>query len=150
MVRAGIMHNDRTPLHIFERGSVTSQCHCREIILDHVRIVRGAVGPDFLFMDDNAWPRRSIEVSDALQSENILHMQWPAYFPDLNPIEHAWDTPGRRVAQRTIPLHSVQELKTASREEWDNIPLGLFDSLMKSMENRCKMCISVHGQHTSY
>lgn len=150
MVWAGIMHNGRTPLHIFERGSVTSQRYCNEIILGHVRLFRGAVGSDFLFMDDNARPHRSVEVSDTLQSENILRMQWPAYSPDLNPIEHAWDALGRRVSQRTNPPRTVQELKTALREEWDNIPQGLLDSLVESMENRCKMCISVRGHHTSY
>ncbi|GFX35483.1 transposable element Tc3 transposase [Trichonephila clavipes] len=83
------MHNTRTPLHISERGRVTSQRYCRETILDHVRIFRGFVDPDFLFIDDNARPHRSFEISDTLQSENTLHMQWPAYYPDLNPIEHA-------------------------------------------------------------
>ncbi|GFV32137.1 DDE_3 domain-containing protein [Trichonephila clavipes] len=77
-------------------------------------------------------------------------MQWPAYSPDLNLIEHAWNALSRRVAQRTVPPRTIQELKTASREEWDNIPQGLFNSLGKSMENKCKMCISAYGQHASY
>lgn len=75
LVWAGIMHNARTPLHIFERGSVTSQRYCTEIILDYVRLFRGAVGPDFLFRDDNARPHRSSEVSDTLESEDIVRMQ---------------------------------------------------------------------------
>ncbi|GFU57746.1 transposable element Tcb2 transposase [Trichonephila clavipes] len=110
----------------------------------------GDVGPDFLFMDDNVQPHRSSEVADTLQSENILHMQWPVFSPDLDPIEHFWDALGRRVAQKTIPLCTVQELKTVLREEWHNIPQGLLDSLVKDMENRCKICIRISGQHTSY
>ncbi|GFX31015.1 transposable element Tcb1 transposase [Trichonephila clavipes] len=62
MLWTGIMHNGRTPLHIFERGSVTSQRYCTEIILDHVRTFKGAVSPDFLFIDDNAQEHRSVEV----------------------------------------------------------------------------------------
>ncbi|GFY05526.1 transposable element Tcb2 transposase [Trichonephila clavipes] len=150
MVWAGIMHNSRTLLHIFERGSVASQRYCREIILDYIRTFRGAVGPDFLLWTINVRPHRSVKVSDTLQSENILRMQWPAYSPDLNPTEYVWDALGRCVSQRTFPPSTVQELKTTLRKEWDNIPQGLLGSFVKSRENRCKMCIGVHGQHTSY
>ncbi|GFV11086.1 transposable element Tcb2 transposase [Trichonephila clavipes] len=72
MVWAGIMHNGRTLLHIFERGIVTSQWYCREIILDNVRIYRSAVGSYFLFIDYNTWPHRSVEVLNTMQSKNIL------------------------------------------------------------------------------
>ncbi|GFX71943.1 transposable element Tcb2 transposase [Trichonephila clavipes] len=57
MVWAGIMHNGRTPFHIFVRGSVTSQWYFREIILDHVRIFRGAWSADSpnLNPTEHAW-----------------------------------------------------------------------------------------------
>ncbi|GFT21662.1 transposable element Tcb2 transposase [Trichonephila clavipes] len=101
------MHNSRTPLHIVDRGSVTSQHYYREIILHYVHNLRGVVGSDFLFMDNNAWSNRSVEVSDTLQSENILRMQWPAYSPDLYPIGNAWDNLGRHASHRTINPRSV-------------------------------------------
>ncbi|GFW80244.1 hypothetical protein TNCV_461501 [Trichonephila clavipes] len=66
-----------------------------------------ATGLDFLFIDDNARSHSSVEVSDTLQSENILHMQLPAYSPSLNPIEHAWNALCKRIAQRTI-FFSIQ------------------------------------------
>ncbi|GFW87253.1 transposable element Tcb1 transposase [Trichonephila clavipes] len=57
-VWGGIMLNGRTELHILHRGSVTGDSYCDEVLLPHVRLFRGAIGPDFIFMDDNARSRR--------------------------------------------------------------------------------------------
>ncbi|GFV66627.1 potassium voltage-gated channel subfamily H member 8 [Trichonephila clavipes] len=61
----------------------------QDVILEqHVRLFRGAMVAEFLFMDDNAHPYRANIVDECLQSEDITRMDWPAYSPDLNPIEH--------------------------------------------------------------
>ncbi|GFT46717.1 DDE_3 domain-containing protein [Trichonephila clavipes] len=39
-------------------------------------------------MDDNARSHRTLAVEELLESEDITRMDWPAYSPDLNPIEH--------------------------------------------------------------
>ncbi|GFT80180.1 DDE_3 domain-containing protein [Trichonephila clavipes] len=60
-----------------------------DVILEqHVRWFRGAMGAECLFMDDNARPHRANIVDECLQSKDITRMYWPAYSPDLNPIEH--------------------------------------------------------------
>ncbi|GFX18523.1 transposable element Tcb1 transposase [Trichonephila clavipes] len=61
----------------------------RDVILEqHVYLFRGAMGVEFLFIDDNARPHRANIVDECLQSDDITRMDWPAYSPDLNPIEH--------------------------------------------------------------
>ncbi|GFV83245.1 transposable element Tcb1 transposase [Trichonephila clavipes] len=52
-VWGGIMLNGRTKLHILDRGSVTGDSYCDEVLLPHVRLFRGTIGPDFIFMDAN-------------------------------------------------------------------------------------------------
>ncbi|GFW12922.1 transposable element Tcb2 transposase [Trichonephila clavipes] len=94
------MLNGLTKLHIFDRGSVTGDRYFEEVLLFQVRLFRGAIGPDFLFMDDNARPHRTLAVEELRESEDITRMDWPAYSPDLNPIEHVWDALGRRIAAR--------------------------------------------------
>ncbi|GFW17571.1 transposable element Tcb1 transposase [Trichonephila clavipes] len=86
----GIILGSRTDPHV---QSVTMTGHIyRYVILEqHVRLFRGAMDAEFLFMDDNARPHRANIVDECLQSEDITHMDWPAYSPDLNPIEHVRD-----------------------------------------------------------
>ncbi|GFX08830.1 transposable element Tcb1 transposase [Trichonephila clavipes] len=87
LVWGGIILGSRTDLHA---QSVTMTGHIyRDVILEqHVRLFRGAMGAEFLFMDDNARPHRENIVDECLQSEDITRMDWPAYSPDLNPIGH--------------------------------------------------------------
>ncbi|GFU47632.1 transposable element Tcb2 transposase [Trichonephila clavipes] len=86
LVWGGIILGSRTDLHV---QSVTMTGHIyRDIILQqHVRLLWGTMGAEFLFMDDNARPHRANIVDECLQSEDITRMDWPAYSPDLNSIE---------------------------------------------------------------
>ena len=79
-----IMHSDRTLLYIFERGNVTLEQYCRKIILDHIRLLRDAIRPDFLFTDNNVKPLRKVQVTNIPERENINCMQWLGYSLDLN------------------------------------------------------------------
>ncbi|GFV17634.1 transposable element Tcb2 transposase [Trichonephila clavipes] len=54
MVWAGIMMDGRTDLHFFDTGSMTAQKYRDEVLEPYVHLFRGAIGPDFIFMDNNA------------------------------------------------------------------------------------------------
>ncbi|GFT75936.1 transposable element Tcb1 transposase [Trichonephila clavipes] len=94
LVWGGIILGSRTDLHVH---SVTMTDHIyRDFILkQHIRLFRGAMGDEFLFMNDNARQHRANIVDDCLQSEDINRMDWSAYSPDLNPIEYVGDMLGR-------------------------------------------------------
>ncbi|GFY18141.1 transposable element Tc1 transposase [Trichonephila clavipes] len=77
-----------------------------------------AIGPDFIFMDDNARPHRTLAVEELLESEDITRMDWPAYSLDLNPIEHVWDALGRCIAARLHHPENTQQLKQMLIEKW--------------------------------
>ncbi|GFS80974.1 transposable element Tcb1 transposase [Trichonephila clavipes] len=111
---------------------------------------RGAMGLQFLFMDDNAPCHRTVAAEQLLESEDIERMNWPARSPDLNPIEHVWDFLGRRLAARTLPPVTIRELRLALQDEWAAMPQQLIDTLILSMGRRCETYLAVSGDHIPY
>ncbi|GFV58825.1 transposable element Tcb2 transposase [Trichonephila clavipes] len=77
-------------------------------------------------------------------------MEWPTCSPDMNPIEHVWDSLGRRVAGRQPPPQTLQELERALLEECDKISQLMINSLIDSMPQRCSTLLAVSGNHTPY
>ncbi|GFS94840.1 transposable element Tcb2 transposase [Trichonephila clavipes] len=70
MVWAGIMMDGLTNLHYFDTESVTAQRYRDEVLQPYVHLFRGAVGPDFIFMDDNAPWHRAVLIDDFLETES--------------------------------------------------------------------------------
>ncbi|GFW65880.1 transposable element Tcb2 transposase [Trichonephila clavipes] len=67
IVWGSIMLRVRAELHVFDRGAVTGDRYCKEVILPHVRLFGGAIEPDFIFMDDNARRHRTSDVQQLLE-----------------------------------------------------------------------------------
>ncbi|GFV21751.1 transposable element Tcb2 transposase [Trichonephila clavipes] len=150
LVWGGIILGSRTDLHIFDAGSVNETRYCNEILLPYVRLFRGAMGLQFLFMDDNAPCHRTVAGEQLLESEDIECMDWRARSLELNPIEHVWYFLGRRLAARTLPPVTIRELRLALQDEWAAMPQQLIDTLILSMSRRCETCLAVRGDHILY
>ncbi|GFV37254.1 uncharacterized protein TNCV_92271 [Trichonephila clavipes] len=97
-------------------------------------------------MDDNARPHRTLAVEELLESEDITRMDWPAYSPDLNPIEHVWDALGRRIAARLHHPENTQQLKQMLIEEWALLPQEMLHQLVLRMRRRQRTHI-LGGNH---
>ncbi|GFW85389.1 transposable element Tc1 transposase [Trichonephila clavipes] len=76
-------------------------------------------------------------------------MDWPAYSPDLNPIEHVWDTLGRRIAERLHHPVNTQQLKQMLVEEWALLPQEILHQLVLSIRRRCEATIAAEQSRLS-
>ncbi|GFY32212.1 transposable element Tcb1 transposase [Trichonephila clavipes] len=124
LVWGGIMLGSRTDLHIFDAGSVNGTRYCNEILLPYVRLFRGAMGLQFLFMDDNIPCHHTVAAEQLLES--------------------------RRLAARTLKPVTIRELRLALQDEWADMPQQLIDTLILSMDRRCETCLEVRGDHIPY
>ena len=108
----------------------------------------GSIGQKFILMDDNVRPHHAHVTNAYLEHEIILHMDWPAWSLDLNPIEHAWDILQRMISARHVQPRTLQELWYNGcwmEAEWIRI-----QTLIMSMRRRCCALIDACGCHTRY
>ncbi|GFW88749.1 transposable element Tcb2 transposase [Trichonephila clavipes] len=121
-----------------------------EILRPIVVPYAAAIEDDFILMDDNCRPYRANLGKDFLFEEGIVRMEWPACFPNMNRIEHAWDVLGRLVAGRQPPPQTLEELERALLKEWDRIPQLVINSFIDSIPQRCSTLLAIRGNHTPY
>ena len=70
MVWAGISAQGKTDLHVIDNGTLTALRYVNEILDVYVRPYAGAVGENFILMDDNARARVHIEPASPINISN--------------------------------------------------------------------------------
>lgn len=111
---------------------------------------RAITGQDFIFQQDNAPCHTSKLVKAWLKRQKITSLIWPAYSPDLNPIENLWAILARKVYANGRQFKDIKSLKEAIVQSWGEIELETCQNLIKSMKNRIFDVIVGHGGHTKY
>ena len=88
MVWGGISWEGKTALHVFQNRTITDERYINEILDVYVKPYSGAVGENFILMDDNARQHSTRAVERYRECETIEQLNWPARSPDANPTEH--------------------------------------------------------------
>ena len=149
MVWAGISFHHRTPLVVLE-GNLTARRYISDVLEEHAIPFIEQHPNHRIFQHDNARPHSANITSDYLRDQGVSVLPWPAFSPDLSPIEHLWDQLGRRVCERETPPRTRQELINELRVECDRIQQRNIQTLIMSMRRRCQETITARGGHTRY
>ncbi|GFU33251.1 transposable element Tcb2 transposase [Trichonephila clavipes] len=88
LVYGDISIDGHTDLYIIRDGPLTPRRYRDEILRPIVVPYTAAIGDDLILTDENCRSPRANLVEDLLFEEGIVRMEWPACFPDMNPIEH--------------------------------------------------------------
>ncbi len=139
MVWAGVCYGQRTQVHFID-GILNAQRYRDEILRPIV--VPFIHDHHLMLQHDNARPHVARICTQFLEAENIPVLVWPAYSPDMSPIEHVWDALDRRIRQRVPVPANIQQLRTAIEEEWTNIPQATINNLINSMQRRWQMVVT--------
>lgn len=150
MFWGGISFDARTELVPIHPRSMNAEFYLENIIQDHVMPFAPFIGNHFIFMQDNARPHIARPVLDYLNEINIQVMDWPPRSPDMNPIEHLWDTLKKSVRRHLPAPRNLQELERVVLLEWDNIPQETIQNLITSLPRRVQAVIRARGGVTHY
>jgi transposase len=110
-----------------------------------------------LFMQDNAGIHRSKAVAAFHREHHINCIEWPAYSPDLNPIEHLWWVLKRRMYKLYPQYNNFGQAQEewdgfceALKECWRGIPTKLIKRLIMSMPRRLAAVRKARGWQTRH
>ena len=129
-------------------GSINQKIYCERI----VPLIDGwfRMNPHLSLMQDGAPGHAAKTTIQELIEQGIRVIQWPAYSPDLNPIDTVWDEMKNWIQDNYGEKFSYDELRGAVDAAWEHISTEFLNDLVDSMQARCEAVIRANGMHTEY
>ena len=107
--------------------------------------------PSLIFMQDSAPAHSARGTIDELRQRNIQCLNWPAYSPDLNPIEMVWNWMKDWIQDRyDDELRTYDALRKAIQEAWEAVPESFLQEKIEEMPERCKAVERAQGGPTRW
>ena len=106
--------------------------------------------PELQVMHDNAPGHSATITTDDIYHRDMVMITWPAYSPDLNPIETVWKWMKDYIQKHFPDKMTYDQLRAAVLEAWDSIEQSKLDELIDEMGDRCQAVMDAEGRYTRY
>ena len=153
MVSVSVSKRGRTPIHFVDLGSsVTGEYYRIRVLKKMIPQMNRIAGyKPYLFMQDGARSHTAKDTVEMLNSQNYLILLQPQMWPpnsfDLNPVDFfLWAELERRV-YKGRKITSIESLKQAIEEEWEQFPQELINKAIDAFPLRLKRCVEAKGRH---
>ena len=82
--------------------------------------------------------------------EYIGPSKWPASSPDLNPVDYSVWNELERVLQRRQSFKTLDDLKAALIEAWEQLPHDHIVNAINKFRQRCRYLLQAEGGHIEH
>ena len=156
----GCFHGFTKAISLFwekDWGTISQETYCERTVplidgyLRWIALPENGGVTNLTFMHDNAPGHAAALTMQELEARGVLVIFWPAYSPDLNPIETLWGKMKDWLDDNfQDDKCSYDVLRARVKEAWDVIGEETLKEQIESMPQRCIDVIAAEGGHTKW